>query len=175
MFGFLRKKQHINLNNTTNSISFRDDVYIEPESIKITEGLDTRDDLYRVDDLFAYNDKEYLKIASGEIDNIKGRVLPSQLKVRKDIGSDGEVLEYLQHDDEVTIIKAFNGWYNIITSTGICGWCMCCHIDTAINGYNKKSKAIARNNEIKKILKDAENGLVKPTDSPTKIRRFRLF
>lgn len=132
---------------------------IESESIKITKDLDARDDLYKFDDFFAADNEEYLEIASNGTDNVFGRVMPKSLKLRKDIGSDGEVLETLEHEEEVSIIKAFNGWYYVQTSRGTYGWCMSCHIDTDINGYDKEEEAKSRNEYIEKTLKDAENSL----------------
>ena len=152
-------------------ISSFDEVNIEPESIKIIENLDTRDDLYRVDDYFASEDEEYMQIISGEFTDVMGKVMSKSLKLRKDIGSDGEVLENLEHGEEVSIIKAFNGWYYVETSRGTFGWCMCCHIDTNIDGYDREDEAKRRNEYIENTLKEAEQGLVRPTDEPTKIRK----
>ncbi|MBQ8997145.1 MAG: SH3 domain-containing protein [Clostridium sp.] len=175
MFGIFKKKYNkdMYMNNATSRV-YRDED-IESNSIKITKDLDTRDDFYKVDNFFASDDHEYLQIASGEVDNIMGKVMPKSLKLRQDIGSDGEVIEMLEQNEEVSIIKAFNGWYYIETSRGTCGWCMCCHIDTNINGYDREHIAKARNEHIEKTLEKTKNGLVNPTDEPTKIRKFNLF
>lgn len=77
--------------------------------------------MYRVDDYFANEDEEYMQIISGEVSDVMGKVMPKSLKLRKDIGSDGEVLENLGHGEEVSIIKAFNGWYYVETSRGTFG------------------------------------------------------
>ena len=150
---------------------------IESESIKLNKDLDTRDDLYKLDDFFAYDDEEYVQIASGEVTDVIGRVMPKSLKLRKDIGSDGEVLEILEHAEEVYIVKAFNGWYYIKTSRETFGWCMCCHIDTNINGFNREMEAASRNKYIEDTLESTKNGLVKADDEPTKIRSglFSVF
>lgn len=139
--------------------------YIKSESIKLNKNLDTRDDLYKPDKFFVNDDEEYMKILSENITDVIGRVMPKNLKVRKDIGSDGEVLEILKYGDEVQIIKAFNGWYYVKTQADILGWCMCCHIDTSIDGFNKQEEALAKNEYIEKVLANAANAkkeLVKP-------------
>lgn len=48
---------------------------------------------------------------------------------------------------------------------------MCCHIDTNIDGYDRENEAKRRNEYIENTLKEAEQGLVRPTDEPTKIRK----
>ena len=144
---------------------------IESESIRITAGLDKRDDFYKIDDFITDGDDEYMKIASGDMEEeVTGMVMPTSLKVRKDIGSDGEVLEMINHGDEVSIKRAFNGWYQVETKNGVLGWCMCCHIDTNIGGYDRQDKAKARNKYIERTLEKTKNGLLGPDDEPTKLR-----
>ena len=175
-FMFFRKRKHLKeyyLEKAKESSNIDIDIpYIEPESVKIVKDLDHRDDLYKVDSFFAYEDEEYLQILSGETEeDVMGIVMPKNLKLRKNIGSDGEVLETLTHGEEVHIKKAFNGWYYVETLNGVLGWCMCCHIDTSIGGYDKQEEAKTRNEYIEKTLEEAKKGLVKPDDKPTKIRK----
>ena len=99
-----------------------------------------------------------MQIISGEVSDVMGKVMPKSLKLRKDIGSDGEVLENLGHGEEVSIIKAFNGWYYVETSRGTFGQYMCCHIDTNVDGYDREDEARRRNEYIENTLKEAEQG-----------------
>lgn len=171
---FFRKRKHLKeyyLEKAKESNVDIDIPYIESESIKITKDLDTRDDLYKVDSFFAGEDKEYMQILSGEVEGeVMGMVMPKSLKLRRSIGADGEVLETLTHGEEVHIKKAFNGWYYVETLNGVLGWCMCCHIDTSIGGYDKQEEAKTRNEYIEKTLEEAKKGSIRPEDMPTETK-----
>ena len=133
-FGKKRSKKMDALEELKNMQPTQIDIpFIETESIKINKDLDSRDDLYKLDDFFAHEDEAYMRVISGDMVDIKGVVIPKSLKLRDSIGSDGEVLKILTIDEEVTIIKAFNGWYNVRTQDDIAGWCMCCHIKANID------------------------------------------
>ena len=173
MFG--RKKYDFNDSNYDDFRREFDDVDIESESIKITANLDTRDDLYKLDDFFASDDEEYMNILSNNVDDAQGKVMSKSLKLRKDIGSDGEVIDMLEQNEIVSIIKAFNGWYYVETQDGLQGWCMCCHIDTNVDGFDRDEMAERRNSRISNILKRTNNGFINVDGEPTNIRQRKTL